>query len=71
MTQWLFSESEFQHFLNSVKQSEEEDKASRRQWIEFMTDVGMRVQLPQPTIATAVVFFHRFQNMYFRYSEII
>jgi len=45
--------------------SEKEENESRRSTCGFIQEVGMKLKMPQYTIATAIVYFHRF---YMRHS---
>jgi len=45
--------------------SDEEEKDNRKHTCGFIQEVGMKLKMPQYTIATAIVYFHRF---YMRHS---
>jgi len=56
--EWYFTKEELDKGANS-----EELKAEislRRNTCAFLQETGMKLSLPQLTIATAIVFFHRF-----------
>jgi len=57
-TNWYFTKSELYHGMNSEEIKSE--NANRKITCAFLQDAGMQLRLPQLTIATAVVFFHRF-----------
>lgn len=59
--QWLFTEEELRR-TPSVQDgmSHEEERELRTKGINFIMQVGMMLKLPQLTLTTATVFFHRF-----------
>jgi protein BUR2 len=40
--------------------SVEEERTLRKKGVNFILQVGMMLKLPQTTLSTAVVFFHRY-----------
>lgn len=67
-SQWLFSDAEIANTA-SVRDgiSIVEERSRRAKGVNFITQVGILLKLPQLTLATASVFFHRF---YMRYSMV-
>jgi len=65
-TSWYFSNDELVRGLNPDEQKQE--SSQRRGTCAFLQDAGMKLRLPQLTIATAVIFFHRFYARY-RFRE--
>jgi protein BUR2 len=64
--QWLFTETELLHtpsVLAGIPIAEE--RARRAKGVNFIMQAGILLKLPQLTLATASVFFHRF---FMRYS---
>eukprot|EP01116_Phalansterium_solitarium_P020137 TRINITY_DN5850_c0_g2_i1.p1 TRINITY_DN5850_c0_g2~~TRINITY_DN5850_c0_g2_i1.p1 ORF type:complete len:627 (-),score=115.36 TRINITY_DN5850_c0_g2_i1:258-2138(-) len=55
---WYFSKAELAEGF-TVEQLKE-DLATRRQSCTFLQKVGQKLRLPQLTIATSIIFFHRF-----------
>ena len=67
-SQWFFTEAELANtpsVLDGLAISEE--RCRRAKGVNFITQAGILLKLPQLTLATASVFFHRF---YMRYSMI-
>lgn len=59
--QWLFSAEELRRTPSSQSgHSIEREKTERMKGCDFVLKVGMKLRLPQPTLATACVFLHRF-----------
>jgi len=56
--EWYFTKEELDKGANSEELKEE--IALRRNTCAFLQETGMKLSLPQLTIATAIVFFHRF-----------
>jgi len=68
---WYLSKAEIDdspsraYFLrkyNSVDQAREKEQSSRRLTCAFLQESGQKLRLPQLSIATAIVFFHRFYS---------
>ena len=58
--QWMFSDEELLQTPSIVDgMSPDEEQALRRKSINFILQVGIMLKLPQTTMATAAVFFHR------------
>ena len=59
--QWLFSEEELAH-TPSIQDgmSPEKERDLRAKGISFIRQVGIMLKLPELTLSTAAVFFHRF-----------
>jgi hypothetical protein len=55
---WNFNKSDL--FCGLSAEEIKQENAQRKMTCAFLQDAGMRLRLPQLTIATAVVFFHRF-----------
>ncbi|KAI1317158.1 hypothetical protein EDD11_008949 [Mortierella claussenii] len=65
-SQWLFRKEDLYRtpsLMSGLSYSLEKD--SRRRGVTFIIQVGMHLKLPQLTLATAALFFHRF---YMRHS---
>ncbi|KAL6899892.1 hypothetical protein ACP4OV_006550 [Aristida adscensionis] len=62
MYSWYFSREEIEKFSPSRKDGISENKEAeiRHLYCSFIRDVGIRLKLPQMTIATAIMFCHRF-----------
>lgn len=62
MHSWYFTREELGKFSPSRKDGITESKESeiRHLYCSFIRDVGIRLKLPQTTLATAIVFCHRF-----------
>ncbi|KAL6640287.1 hypothetical protein ACP70R_022136 [Stipagrostis hirtigluma subsp. patula] len=62
MYSWYFTREELEKFSPSRKDGISESKESeiRHLYCSFIRDVGIRLKLPQMTIATAIMFCHRF-----------
>ncbi|KAF8649679.1 hypothetical protein HU200_064220 [Digitaria exilis] len=62
MYSWYFTREELEKFSPSRKDGITESKESeiRHLYCSFIRDVGIRLKLPQMTLATAIVFCHRF-----------
>jgi protein BUR2 len=59
--QWIFTEDELLQAPSIVDgMSPEEERALRRKGVNFTLQVGMMLKLPQTTLSTAAVFFHRY-----------
>jgi protein BUR2 len=59
--QWIFSEDELLQTPSIVDgMPAEEERTLRRKGVNFILQVGMMLKLPQMTLSTAAVFFHRF-----------
>lgn len=61
VAQWLFTEEEVAHppsVQDGIPLSEERERRSKG--VGFIQQVGLMLKLPQLTISTATVFFHRF-----------
>ncbi|CAN6214556.1 unnamed protein product [Urochloa humidicola] len=59
---WYFSRKEIEEYSLSRRDGIDLKKEShlRKTYCIFLQDLGMRLQVPQVTIATAIVFCHRF-----------
>uniref|UniRef100_A0ACD5UST6 Uncharacterized protein n=1 Tax=Avena sativa TaxID=4498 RepID=A0ACD5UST6_AVESA len=59
---WYFSRKEIEENSNSRRDGIDLKKESylRKSYCTFLQDFGMRLKVPQVTIATAIVFCHRF-----------
>ncbi|KAI9373729.1 cyclin-like protein [Aspergillus egyptiacus] len=65
---WLFTDEELTRApsqLDGMKM--EQENISRSKGVNFITQVGIMLKLPQLTLATAAVYFHRF---FMRYSMV-
>ncbi|KAK3154016.1 hypothetical protein QOZ80_2BG0184760 [Eleusine coracana subsp. coracana] len=62
MYSWYFTREELEKLSPSRKDGISESKESeiRHLYCSFIRDIGMRLKLPQMTIATAIMFCHRF-----------
>ncbi|EES07541.2 hypothetical protein SORBI_3004G302600 [Sorghum bicolor] len=62
MQSWYFTREELEKFSPSRKDGITENKESeiRHLYCSFIRDVGIRLKLPQMTLATAVMLCHRF-----------
>ncbi|TKW06685.1 hypothetical protein SEVIR_7G255600v4 [Setaria viridis] len=62
MYSWYFTREELEKFSPSRKDGITESKESelRNLYCSFIRDVGIRLKLPQMTLATAIMFCHRF-----------
>ncbi|CAL5029919.1 unnamed protein product [Urochloa decumbens] len=62
MYSWYFTREELEKFSPSRKDGITESKESevRQLYCSFIRDVGIRLKLPQMTLATAIMFCHRF-----------
>ena len=59
--QWLFTDEELTRTPSQLDGMKfEEEHTSRSKGVNFITQVGIMLKLPQLTIATAAVFLHRF-----------
>jgi protein BUR2 len=67
-SQWLFTEEEIQN-SPSVQDgiTSAEEGVRRAKGVNFITQAGILLKIPQVTLGTAAVFFHRF---YMRYSMV-
>ncbi|KAL3420957.1 cyclin-K [Phlyctema vagabunda] len=66
--QWYFNETEANNTPSVLEGiSIVEERSRRAKGVNFITQAGIVLKLPQLTIATASVFFHRF---YMRYSMV-
>ncbi|KAL2868328.1 putative cyclin [Aspergillus lucknowensis] len=66
--QWLFTDEELTRApsqLDGMKM--EQENISRSKGVSFITQVGIMLKLPQLTLATAALYFHRF---FMRYSMV-
>lgn len=60
-SQWLFTPSELQRAPSIVDGMKAElERSNRSKGVNFITQVGMLLKLPQLTLATASVYLHRF-----------
>lgn len=59
-SQWYFEKNHHTNTTTTTTTTAQEDRYCRYKGILFLQNVGMRLGLPQLTIATASVFFHRF-----------
>jgi len=59
--QWLFTEEELRKTPSVLDgMAHEDERELRTKGINFIMQVGMMLKLPQLTLSTASVFFHRF-----------
>lgn len=59
--QWLFTEAELSHTPSVIDGLQLADERSRRaKGVNFIIQAGILLKLPQLTLATASVFFHRY-----------
>ena len=60
MSQWIYEPKEYLLSQNTQSCTEPVDKKVRQECIQIIFAVGCRIGLPQTTISTASLFFHRF-----------
>jgi hypothetical protein len=60
LSSWLFTKEELETIVTRDGISLEQDFDYRKSTCAFMQEVGMMLKVPQLTIATAWVYFHRF-----------
>ncbi|KAE8352890.1 cyclin-like protein [Aspergillus coremiiformis] len=66
--QWLFTDEELTRAPSQLDgMAQEAEHTSRSKGVNFITQVGIMLKLPQLTIATAAVYLHRF---FMRYSMV-
>ncbi|KAL2854362.1 hypothetical protein BJY01DRAFT_231941 [Aspergillus pseudoustus] len=66
--QWLFTDEELTRAPSQLDGMKiEQENISRSKGVSFITQVGIMLKLPQLTLATAAVYFHRF---FMRYSMV-
>ncbi|RDW86423.1 putative cyclin [Aspergillus mulundensis] len=59
--QWLFTDEELARSPSQLDgMTAEIENLNRSKGVNFITQVGMMLKLPQPTLATAAVYLHRF-----------
>ena len=59
--QWLFSEAELRRTPSAIDgMAPETERELRGKGINFISQVGIMLKLPQLTLSTAAVFFNRF-----------
>ncbi|RIA83274.1 cyclin-like protein [Glomus cerebriforme] len=60
--QWKFNKDQYNNFTPSRYDgiSIEDENKKRNDGIQFIKDISVWLQLQHPTIATAVIYFHRF-----------
>lgn len=59
--QWIFTEDELLHTPSIVDgMAPDEERERRNKGINFITQVGIMLKLPQTTLTAAAVFFQRF-----------
>ncbi|KAL1986242.1 hypothetical protein VTN96DRAFT_6757 [Rasamsonia emersonii] len=67
-SQWLFTDEELTRTPSQLDgMSMEAEHTSRSKGVNFIVQVGIMLKLPQPTLATASVYLHRF---FMRYSMV-
>jgi Cyclin, N-terminal domain len=67
-SQWLFTEEELLRTPSILGgMAPEQERENRSKGVNFITQVGIMLKLPQLTLATASVYLHRF---YMRYSMV-
>ncbi|KAI9808953.1 MAG: Cyclin- protein fam58a [Pycnora praestabilis] len=67
-SQWIFSDEELSRTPSALDGMPlEKERESRGKGVNFITQVGIMLKLPQLTLATASVFLHRF---FMRYSMV-
>ncbi|KAI9318671.1 cyclin-like protein [Dichotomocladium elegans] len=77
MDQWMFTAQELQYLpsIANGEMSASEERRKRTQGCTFIHHLGCRLDVPQLTVATAMVFFHRFYTRHsfgvYRELEII
>ncbi|XP_038901562.1 cyclin-T1-3-like isoform X3 [Benincasa hispida] len=61
-SRWYFSRKELEEFSPSKQDGIDLKKETylRKSYCTFLQDLGMRLKVPQVTIATAIIFCHRF-----------
>lgn len=60
-SQWFFTDEELTRTPSQLDGMKfETENQSRSKGVNFITQVGMMLRLPQPTLATAAVYMHRF-----------
>lgn len=60
-SQWLFTDDEINNTLSTNdKLPIVEERCRRAKGVNFIIQAGILLKLPQVTLATASVFFHRF-----------
>lgn len=58
--QWLFTDDEIEHSPSSLQGlSGQEERERRAKGVAFIAQVGLSLKLPQATITTGAMFFHR------------
>lgn len=63
--QWLFTDEELTRSPSQLDgMSLKEENLNRSKGVNFITQVGIMLKLPQPTLATAAVYLHRFFMRY-------
>ena len=66
---WLFTDAELKRTPSQLDGMKwEDEQISRSKGVNFIAQVGIMLKLPQITIATAAVYFHRF---FMRYSMVV
>ena len=66
--QWIFTEEELTRTPSGLDGMPlEQERENRGKGVNFITQVGIMLKLPQLTLATASVFLHRF---FMRYSMV-
>ncbi|KAL5002291.1 cyclin-like protein [Aspergillus recurvatus] len=59
--QWLFTDEELSRSPSQLdSMTVETENLNRSKGVNFITQVGIMLKLPQPTLATAAVYLHRF-----------
>lgn len=60
-SQWIFTEAELSRTPSILAGcSEQKERENRTKGVNFILQVGIMLKLPQITLSTAAVFFHRF-----------
>ncbi|KAL4772145.1 cyclin-like protein [Aspergillus nidulans var. acristatus] len=63
--QWLFTDEELTRSPSQLSgMTVESENLHRSKGVNFITQVGIMLKLPQPTLATAAVYLHRFFMRY-------
>lgn len=63
--QWLFTDEELTRSPSQLSgMTVENENLHRSKGVNFITQVGIMLKLPQPTLATAAVYLHRFFMRY-------
>ncbi|KAL4979308.1 hypothetical protein BDW66DRAFT_157509 [Aspergillus desertorum] len=63
--QWLFTDEELSRSPSQLDgMTVETENLNRSKGVNFITQVGIMLKLPQPTLATAAVYLHRFFMRY-------